>query len=239
VSWLCRPSSGWVSRHGSTRPFSTPRGLSNRSPLPRIVQASSDHWPLQICKAAPELHSDTSSTARRSGSPVSEVSRQVYGVGRFLPPSRTGSYPESGLAPHSSNMSIVFGYFTLLGAFGYPKISCRAIFGTWLLGARPAAEGFVCLILPAAAGFLWQGLLPRLRTPCLPPSLVSSRVVRGRRGGLAVRRLLQIGSSLLAECDRWRPGAGPRSGTPELQAFLHRSVFRDCVARGWPGPARR
>jgi hypothetical protein len=48
---LSCPSGAWASGLASTKPFSTPMGLSDPFPLPRIMQASPDHWPLPGWKA--------------------------------------------------------------------------------------------------------------------------------------------------------------------------------------------
>jgi hypothetical protein len=49
-----------------------------------------------------------------------EVFHHISGAGHFLPPLRMGSYPGSGLAPHSSSMLIVFGLFAWWGANSSP-----------------------------------------------------------------------------------------------------------------------
>jgi hypothetical protein len=55
----------------------------------------------------------------------------------FHPPSRRGSYPGSGLAPHSSSMLITFGLFAQFGAISSPRMSYHLLFwGEGSLAAR-------------------------------------------------------------------------------------------------------
>jgi hypothetical protein len=51
------------------------------------------------------------------------VFQLLSGAGRFPPPSHTGSYPTSGLAPQSSITPIDFCLFDRLGAGGSPRMS--------------------------------------------------------------------------------------------------------------------
>jgi hypothetical protein len=122
-----------------------------------------------------------------------------------------------------------------------PRMSwfCEA----WRLGAQPEVQVPVwgphlqSSLLIAAAESLWRNLQPRLRMPCPPPSLPGPRVVRGRRGGRAVRWLSQIlvripphsGSLSLADCDTRRQSAGLRKVLQGLKDFFIRRSFQDSV----------
>jgi hypothetical protein len=125
---------------------------------------------------------------------LSKICRHVsVAGGSFMPPFHRGHYPENGLAAHSSSTPIVFCLFDRVGVNGSPIISWRSSCGACRLGAWPSGRWPACQprslssLNLEAVGFLWPGLLPRLKTLYLPSSLFMWSL--GRRSWPAVRRL--------------------------------------------------